>query len=64
MKLYEMPRNTQVRVVVPKHYENGDMQAVANDEYFFHHIDGMYSLCRDVHGDIVRLAAWTEVVPV
>ena len=34
---------------------------------YFHHIDGMYSLCQKVnedtleHGDVCHMAAWTEV---
>lgn len=27
----------------------------------FHHIDGMYSLCTDDHGNIIHLACGTEV---
>ena len=48
MKLYEVPRDT--RVVLP----NGI-------EVDFHHIDGMYSYCVDDDGDVIHLAAWTEV---
>jgi len=29
----------------------------------FDHIDGMYSLSTDLKGNMVHLAAWTEVVP-
>lgn len=48
MKLYEVRRNTRVRV--PE----------LEIEVMFHHIDGMYSVC--TYGtDVVHLAAWTEV---
>ncbi len=47
VKLYDVPRNTRVRV-------DGE---VVN----FHHIDGMYSYCTTNSGDVVHLAAWTDV---
>ena len=31
------------------------------DTYWFGHIDGMYSFCKDSEGKIVHFAAWTEV---
>ena len=50
MKLYEVPRNTLVRTI-------GDQSF----EVLFDHIDGMYSYCTDKEGNVVHLAAWTEV---
>ena len=47
MKLYDVPRNTRIKV--------GDL------ELNFKHIDGAYSLCHDKDGNPVHLAAWTEV---
>lgn len=47
MNLYDVPRNTRIRV--------DDM------ELNFHHIDGMYSYCTDDDGGVFHLAAWTEV---
>ena len=47
MKLYDVPRNTRIKV--------GDL------ELNFKHIDGMYSLCQTDDGETVHLAAWTEV---
>ena len=59
MKLYEVPRNTSIRILeetlVPI-----DSPKPPN-ELFFHHVDGMYSLCSDSEGKIVHIAAWTEV---
>ena len=50
MKLYEVPRNTRIRV-----------PAMDNEELMFDHIDGMYSVCRDKTGEIVHLNAFTDV---
>lgn len=30
---------------------------------FFDHIDGMYSYCRDMLGNVIHLTAWLEVIP-
>lgn len=49
MKLYDVPRNTRVRVI-----EDGY-------EVNFDHIDGAYSFCLDDDGQVVHIAAWTEV---
>ena len=48
MKLYDVPRNT--RIVLED-----------ETELNFSHIDGMYSFCTDDAGNVVHLAAWTEV---
>jgi hypothetical protein len=47
MKLYDVPRNTRIKV--------------EDLELDFHHIDGMYSYCKTDDGEVVHLAAWTEV---
>ncbi len=47
MKLYDVPRNTKVKI--------GD---VVLD---FKHVDGMYSKCYTEDGKLVHPAAWTEV---
>jgi len=52
MKLYDVPRNT--RIVVP--LKDGEQWHLN-----FDHIDGMYSYCTDDEGNVVHLAAWTEV---
>ncbi len=31
------------------------------DKYWFGHIDGMYSYCKDSNGKVVHFAAWTKV---
>jgi hypothetical protein len=48
MKLYDVPRNSTIVL------EDGE-------ELFFHHIDGMYSLCRTKDNETVHLQAWTDV---
>ena len=47
MKLYDVPPNTRIKV--------------KELELMFHHIDGMYSICKTDDGETVHLAAWTEV---
>lgn len=49
MKLYEVPRNSRIKVI-----DDGE-------EYNFRSIDGMYSYCTNDNGDVVHIAAWTEV---
>lgn len=49
MKLYEVPRRSWIRLV-----DTGE-------QFFFDHIDGMYSVCRNADNQIVHLSAWTEV---
>lgn len=65
MKLNELPRNTYFTIVdenprVPPGAPIMDQNTV----YWFGHIDGMYSYCKDIQGNLVHLAAWTEVNPV
>lgn len=50
MKLYELSK----RNIWVKEIETGF-------EFFFDHIDGMYSFCKDKAGNICHPAAWTEV---
>jgi len=47
MKLYELKRNTKF--------------TLDGKTYMLDHIDGMYSLCLDKAGNVVHIAAWTEV---
>lgn len=93
MKLYDVPRNTWVRVLnetspLPEVKRvvdfgadptgntdsapafraaaasltpPGGLEVKKEDLIRFHHIDGMYSYCTNQDGDVVHLAAWTEV---
>lgn len=47
-KLYELPRDVRIRT------EDGT-------ELHFYNVDGMYSFCKTDAGEVVHLAAWTEV---
>ena len=47
MKLYEVPRNTQILAF--------------GQQYMFFNIDGMFSYCEDMQGNPVHLNASTEV---
>jgi hypothetical protein len=51
-KLYEIPRGSLVRLAEPSE---------ADLKIWFGHIDGMYSFCKTLQGDVVHLAAWTPV---
>ena len=52
MKLYDVPRNTKVKL----------SDAQGNETtLLFHHVDGMYSYCTDDNGHAVHLAAWADV---
>jgi len=61
MKLYDVPRNSKIKVVgdvkIPPAAPIIEEQEVLN----FSHVDGMYSYCTNKDGQVVHLAAWTEV---
>lgn len=61
MKLYEVPRNTYIRLIdnvcIPPEHRKIEINEVLK----FHHIDGIYSYCTDKDGNKVHPAAWTEV---
>lgn len=61
MKLYDVPRESWVVIrnkptIPPAHREFED-----GEKIFFDHLDGMYSFCKDVDGNIVHLSASAEV---
>ena len=61
MKLYNVPRNSKIRIVgdikVPPSAQNIEEQEILN----FSHVDGMYSYCTNSDDEVVHLAAWAEV---
>lgn len=61
MKLYEVPNNTEVRLLEEPRIPPGAPPVSNGDTILFFHVDGMYSYCKNSNGDIVHIAAWTEV---
>jgi len=59
MKLYDCPRDSIIHIIDEVTYPiaNGTSETTLK----FHHIDGMYSYCTTIDGDVVHPAAWTEV---
>jgi len=86
MKLYNVPRNTLVKVlpqpveeIISEDTGQTEMNfmdpeeirvpiaapPIEKDEYiYFDHVDGMYSFCYNMDGEICHMAAWTEVEPI
>jgi len=60
MKLYEVPRNTRVKLLEDDDGPIGSIALKTGDEVNFSHIDGMYSYCT-LGGEVVHPRAWTEV---
>lgn len=61
-KLYELRKGAYFKIIdeelkVPVAHDEVD----TDDTYWFGHIDGMYSFCKDSNGKVVHFAAWTEV---
>ena len=62
MKLYDVPRNTLIRVVAEEaKVPPAAPELPAGMELNFGHVDGMYSYCTTDDGQVVHLAAWEEV---
>jgi hypothetical protein len=61
MELYKVPRSSRIKVVrdikVPPASPIVEEEEILN----FSHVDGMYSYCTRDNGEVVHLAAWTEV---
>ena len=61
MKLYNVPRNSKIRVVgdvkIPPAAPIIEEQEVLN----FSHVDGTYSYCTNSDNEAVHLVAWAEV---
>lgn len=64
MKLYEAQPNSWIRILEPDiTVAPGSILPRSDEALYFHHVDGMYSLCMTRSGEVVNLAAWTEVEP-
>lgn len=61
MKLYEVPRNSIIRVVGGVFGPPGAPEVDQGEVVQFYHVDGMYSYCKNEYGDIVHVPAWQEV---
>lgn len=64
MNLYNVPRNTIVRIIQAEAPPPGGLPVKEAQLINFHHIDGMYSYCTDMSGNVVHLKAWTDVEPI
>jgi hypothetical protein len=67
MRLYDVPRESYVKIIdeeikLPVGNYLKEVEEESSIILFFDHIDGMYSYCKDVDGNLVHPAAWTEVV--
>tara|TARA_R100000541_G_C1869152_1_gene80529 strand:- start:36 stop:236 length:201 start_codon:yes stop_codon:yes gene_type:complete len=61
MKLYNVPRNSRIKVIVEDKVPPDAPQITKGEELNFRSIDGMYSYCTRDSGEVVHLAVWTEV---
>lgn len=62
MKLYDVPRETFVRLTEDASVPVGCQPIKAGEVIFFDHLDGMYSFCMDKDKkEIIHIAAFTEV---
>jgi len=61
MELYNVPRNSRIRVVVNDKVPPGAPGIEQGEELNFRFIDGMYSYCTRDNGEVVHLVAWAEV---
>ena len=52
MKLYEVERNKDI---ILRDDDGNELKLK------FHRLDGMYSYCTDSQGNVVHVAAWTDV---
>ena len=61
MKLYDVPRNSRIKVVEGDKVPPFASPINKGEELNFRSIDGMYSYCTRDNGDVVHLVAWAEV---
>lgn len=56
MKLYELKRGQSFKII------DGLTGETFPDVYEFHKIDGMYSICLNVDGEIIHVVAYAKVI--
>jgi len=61
MKLYDVPRNSRIRVISDVKVTQAAPQIEEQEELNFRSIDGMYSYCTRDNGEVVHLVAWADV---
>ena len=61
MKLYNVPNNTQIRLIEDIKVPPGAMALRKGDVIHFIKLDGMYSYCKDSEGNTVHLICGAEV---
>ena len=61
MELYKVPRNKSIKVVRDIKVPPASPMVEGEEILNFSHVDGMYSYCTRDNGEVVHLAAWTEV---
>jgi hypothetical protein len=61
MKLFEVPRNTLFKLLENTEGPPGSRKPNKNEEYWFSHLDGMYSLCYDNNNKVVHIPGWVTV---
>lgn len=61
MKLYEVPKNTYIKVLETLDVPPNALETSIFQKLKFHNLDGMYSYCTDENENVFHLKAWTEV---
>ena len=61
MELYNAPTRCWVRVISENKTPIASPHIAIDELIWFDHIDGMYSYCKNVDGEVVHLVAWSQV---
>jgi hypothetical protein len=61
MELHKVPRGSKIRVKSDIKVPPGAPEIKEEQILIFNNIDGMYSHCLDLNGNVVHLVAWAEV---